>query len=176
MRQALTAYTKSDVSKKYIPAISAMQISMRIGQSFGDQKQEDTEKALNALIKSKFYGETIIPNDLQLVARWINVLKKGLSTLSLGLNMRSFVREFMQGTWMGLSRAGLNNLPGVTQATYVAAYEHVLTNAYKNFSSVSKLQQLDAHFGVANYSLNNMSRKRRINWFGVRNMSSDTLF
>ena len=58
----------------------------------------------------------------------------------------------------------------------MAAYEHVLTNAYKNFSSVSKLQQLDAHFGVANFSLNNVSRKRKINWFGVRNMSSDTLF
>lgn len=176
MRQALTAYTKSDISKKYIPAISAMQISMRIGQSFGDQKQKDTEKALNALIKSKFYGETIISKDLQPLARWVGVLKKGLSTLSLGFNMRSFVREFMQGTWMGISRAGLNNLPGVTEKTYLAAYEHVLTNAYKNFSSVSKLQQLDAHFGVANYSLNNLSRKRRINWFGVGNMSSDTLF
>lgn len=176
MRQALTAYTKSDISKKYIPAISAMQISMRIGQSFGDQKQKDTEAALNALIKSKFYGQTIISEDLQPIARWISVMKKGLSTLSLGFNMRSFVREFMQGTWMGISRAGLNNLPGVSEKTYVAAYEHVLTEAYHNFSSVSKLQQLDAHFGVANYSLNNMSRKRRINWFGVKNMSSDTLF
>lgn len=176
MRQALTAYTKSDVSKKYIPAISAMQISMRLGQSFGDQKQKDTEKALNALIKSKFYGETVISKDLQPLARWVSVLKKGLSTLSLGFNMRSFIREFLQGTWMGISRSGLNNLPGVSEKTYLAAYEHVLTNAYKNFSSVSKLQQLDAHFGVANHSLNNISRKRRINWFGIGNVSSDTLF
>lgn len=176
MRQALTAYTKSDVSKKYIPTIHAMQISLRIGQSFGGQKQRSVQDALDKLIKSKFYGESIISKDIQPIARWINVLKKGLSTMSLGFNMRSFVREFLQGTWMGINRAGLNNLPGVSEKTYLAAYEHVLTNAYKNFSSVSKLQQLDAHFGVANFSLNNVSRKRKINWFGVRNMSSDTLF
>lgn len=176
IRQALTAYVKSDVSRKYIPIMNALQTSLRISQSFGEQKQKDVIKALDLLIKSKFYGEDITPDDLKPLARWLSVLKKITSTLSLGFNLRSFVREFFQGTWMGISRAGLNNLPGVSEKTYVSAFEHVLTEAHKNFSSVSKLQQLDARFGVANYSLNNMSRKRRINWFGIRNLSSDTLF
>ena len=90
-------------------------------------------------------------------------MKKALSTLSLGFNMRSFAREFLQGTWMGISRASLANFPGITAKTYANAYEHVLFHAHENFSSVSKLQQLDARMGVANYSLSNISRKRKIN-------------
>lgn len=96
--------------------------------------------------------------------------------MSLGFNPRSFLREFLQGTWMGISRAGLNNIPGITKETYMKAYEYVLGNAYKNFSSVSLLQQLDARCGVANYSLNNIHRKRRLNWTGIRNWNTDTAF
>ncbi len=63
---------------------------------------------------------------------------------------------------MGISRAGLDNMPGITKETYMKAYEYVLLHAHENFSSVSLLQQIDAHYGVANYSLGNIARKRRL--------------
>lgn len=179
MNMALVSFTKSAVSKKYIPILSAMQISLKIGESLGEQKQEAVEKALDKLIRTKFYNENYLENDdsgLPELARWLNVTKHALSAMALGFNPRSFAREFLQGTWMGISRAKLNNVPGIDAKTYAAAYEHVLFHAHENFSSVSKLQQLDARFGIANYSLNNISRKRRLNWFGIRNVSSDTLF
>lgn len=176
---ALPSYIKSEVSKKYIPVLSAMQISLKIGESLGEQKQQAVEHALDKLIRTKFWGENYLESDnsgLLTVARWLNVMKKGLSALALGFNPRSFVREFLQGTWMGISRAKLSNFPGINEKTYKDAYEYVLLHAHENFSSVSKLQQLDARYGIANYSLTNISRKRKLNWFGIRNMSSDTLF
>lgn len=177
MNQALVAYTKQEASKKYIPRIKAVQTCLKMAQTYGGQIQQNTSEALDKLIKSKFYGESIIPGGtMQAFARWLNVIKHGLSFMALGFNLRSFTREFLQGTWMGINRAGLNNMPGINEKTYLAAYEHVLMNAHKNFSSVSLLQQLDARYGVANYSLNNISRKRRLNWYGIRNWNTDTAF
>lgn len=179
MALALPSYIKSEVSKKYIPVLSAMQISLKIGESLGEQKQQAVEHALDKLIKTKFWGENYLETDnsgLLTIARWLNVMKKGLSALALGLNPRSFVREFLQGTWMGISRATITDFPGINAKTYKDAYEYVLFHAHENFSSVSKLQQLDARYGIANYSLTNISRKRKLNWFGIQNMSSDTLF
>lgn len=174
---ALEAYTKSNLSPKYISRLNALSVSLKLAESYGGQSQKETREVLEKLIKSKFYGESIIPGTtLQAVARWLNVIKRGLSFMSLGFNPRSFLREFLQGTWMGISRAGLNNIPGITKETYMKAYEYVLGNAYKNFSSVSLLQQLDARCGVANYSLNNIHRKRRLNWTGIRNWNTDTAF
>ena len=177
MNQALEAYMKSNVSPKYITRLNALSISLQLAESHGGQSQEETRRVLDMLIKSKFYGESIIPGKhLQAFARWLNVVKKGLSYMSLGFNMRSFLREFLQGTWMGISRAGLDNMPGITKETYMKAYEYVLMHAHENFSSVSLLQQMDAHYGVANYSLGNISRKRRLDWTGIRNWNTDTAF
>lgn len=177
MNQAMVAYMKSNISPKYITRLNALSISLQLAESHGGQSQEETRKVLDMLIKSKFYGESIIPGThLQAFARWLNVIKKCLSYMSLGFNMRSFLREFLQGTWMGISRAGLDNMPGITKETYMKAYEYVLLHAHENFSSVSLLQQIDAHYGVANYSLGNIARKRRLDWTGIRNWNTDTAF
>lgn len=177
INQALVAYVKSNVSPKYISRLNALSVSLRLSASYGGQRQEQVEKVLNKLIDSKFYGESIIEGEtMQAFARWLNVIKKGLSFMSLGFNMRSFVREFLQGTWMGVSRARYDTMPGVNKKTYTAGYEYVLANAYKNFNSVSLLQQLDALYGVANYSIGNIARKRRLDWTGIRNWNSDTAF
>ena len=83
--------------------------------------------------------------------------------LQLGFNFRSFFRELFQGTWMGLSRSGVELLPGITLKTYTEGALHVVTNAHKNFSNVSLLQQLNSQYGMANYSMGNIARQRRMN-------------
>ena len=173
---ALEAYTRSNLSPKYISRLNALSASLALSETYGGQTQTQTRKVLEKLINSKFYGESVIEGDtLQAVTRWLNVVKRGLSFMALGFNPRSFLREFLQGTWMGFSRAGLT-FPGVNKKTYVDAYEYVLGKAHKNFSSVSLLQQMDARFGVANYSINNIHRKRRLDWTGIRNWNTDTAF
>jgi hypothetical protein len=63
---------------------------------------------------------------------------------------------------MGASRARHSSMPGVNKETYIKGYMYVLKEAPKNFSSVSLLQQLDAQMGIANYSVGNIARKRRL--------------
>jgi hypothetical protein len=70
MNQAMVAYVKSNISPKYIARLNALSVSMRLSASYGGQKQVQTEKILNQLINSKFYGESIIPGEtMQAMAR-----------------------------------------------------------------------------------------------------------
>ena len=64
---------------------------------------------------------------------------------------------------MGMSRSGIEMLPGVTEKNYVDGALHVVTNAHKNFSNVSLLQQMNSQYGMANYSMGNIARQRRMN-------------
>ena len=176
INQALVAYNKTRLSRKYIPIIDAMRVSIRCAQSYGGANMEETLRSFDKLVKSKFYGESIIDKSLQPYARWIQVLKSGFSKLQLGFNFRSFFRELFQGTWMGLSRSGVELMPGVNIDTYTNGALHVVTQAHKNFSNVSLLQQLNSQYGMANYSLGQIARQRRMNWWGIKNFRSDTLF
>ena len=176
INQALVAYNKSNLSRKYIPIIDAMRISLRCAQTYGGASMKETLRSFDKLVDSKFYGESIVDKQLQPYMKWVQVLKAGFSKLQLGFNFRSFFRELFQGTWMGLSRSGIELLPGVNIDTYTNGALHVVTNAHKNFSNVSLLQQLNSQYGMANYSMGQIARQRRMNWYGIKNFRSDTLF
>lgn len=176
MNQALVAYNKSRLSRKYIPILDGMRVALRCSASYGGAQMKETLNAFDKLVKSKFYGESIIDETLQPYARWVQAIKAGLSKLALGFNFRSFFRELFQGTWMGLSRSGVSLMPGINIDTYTNGALHVVTKAYKNFSNVSLLQQLNSQYGMANYSMGQIARQRRMNWYGIKNFRSDTMF
>ena len=176
LNQALVAYNKTRLSRKFIPIFDGMRIAMRVNKEHGGAQMEETIKNFDKLINSKFYGESIVDQGLQPYMKWIQTLKSFFSKLQLGFNFRSFFREIFQGTWMGLSRSGIEQLPGINSKTYVDGAIHVVTQAHKNFSNVSLLQQLNSQYGMANYSINQIARQRRKNWYGIRNFRSDTLF
>ena len=176
INQALVSYNKTRLSRKFIPIIDGMRVAMRCNATYGGAKMKETLESFDKLVKSKFYGESIIDETLQPFARWVQAIKAGFSKLALGFNFRSFFRELFQGTWMGLSRSGAQLLSGVNADTYTKAALHVVTNAHKNFSNVSLLQQLNSQYGMANYSMGQIARQRRMNWYGIKNFRSDTMF
>ena len=63
--EALVSYNKSRLSKKYIPIIDGMRIALRANQAYGGAKMEETITAFDKLVKSKFYGESIVDEPLQ---------------------------------------------------------------------------------------------------------------
>lgn len=174
--QVLLEFTKQDVSRKYVPIFNAMRASLVYAQQHGGNEMNDVITAFDKMLKSKFYGEPIMDKNLQPVYRILSVFKQGFSTMTLGLSGRGFLREILQGMWTGASRAGVGSLDGVNLQTYIKGASHIIKEAYKNESNVSLLQQLNALYGMANYSLSNIPYMRKSNFLGIRNWSSDTLF
>lgn len=176
MNQALVAYCKEQVSKKYVPIFQAMRLSLQHMKGYERQTIQNTIDTFDKMLLSKFYGEPIMKEDLRPFWRYLNVLKKGFSVMTLGLNFGSMFRELFQGTFIGLSRSGVRMLPGLDVEHYLKGAGFVIKEAHKNFSSVSLLQQLNAQYGMANMSLSNLANQRRVDWFGIRNWNTDTLF
>ena len=96
--QALVAYVKQDVSKKYVPIFNAMRAGLVYSSQQGGNNLEDVITAFDKMVKSKFYGENIMDKNLQGIYKVLAVMKSAFSTLTLGLSVRSFLREILQGT------------------------------------------------------------------------------
>lgn len=176
LNQALVSYVKEEVSKKYVPIFQAMRLSLQHMKGYGSQTMQNTIDSFDKMLKSKFYGEPIMEDKLRPIYRYLNVLKKGFSMMTLGLNFSSMFRELLQGTFIGLSRSGVKMLPGLDVEHYLKGAGFVIKEAHKNFSSVSMLQQLNAQYGMANMSLSNIANQRRVDWFGIRNWNTDTMY
>jgi len=118
INQALVAYAKTELSKKYVPIIDAMRTALRVSKKYGGAEAGETLESFDKLVKSKFYGESIVDASLQPYMRYIQSLKSFFSKLQLGANFRSLFRELFQGTWMGISRSSMELMPGITWDTY----------------------------------------------------------
>lgn len=180
MNASLVAFCRSNVSKYYIPIIAGLKMSLEYIDSRGSssitKNMATIRKRFDDIVKSKFYGESIVPESVQPVLKFINMIKAGFTTLTLSLNVRSFLRESLQGIYTGISRAGVKMYPGINEKSYIEGLTYVIQNAHKNFSGVSMLQQLNAVYGMANQSLNQLARQRRVKWAHINHWSKDTLF
>ena len=180
MNAALVAFCRSNVSKDYIPAIAGMKMALEYRDAHGSTKDTvsmaNIRKRFDDVVKSKFYGESIVDPKLRGLLKFFNMIKSVFTTLTLSLNVRSFLRESLQGIYTGLSRAGVKMYPGITEKWYTEGLSYVIQEAHKNFSGVSLLQQLNAVYGMANQSLAQVAGQRRINWAHINHWGKDTLF
>ena len=58
---------------------------------------ENIKKTFDKLVKSKVYNESIVDDKLQPLLKFLNVIKSGFTAMTLSLNVRSFLRESLQG-------------------------------------------------------------------------------
>ena len=63
--QALLAYVREDLSKKYAPIFNAMRISLQHAEKYGKQTIDKLTTAFDKFINSKFYGEPIMDEDVR---------------------------------------------------------------------------------------------------------------
>lgn len=174
--EAAQAYIKAQVSRKYIPAINAFKLSMKYMQEAQNNKLESTYKAMIDSIESKIYNNPIMSSGLRGPYGILSSIRQIFSGMTLGLSSKAFAREIIQGFWNGLSRSMVEQMPGITLDTYTKAFMLVLHEAPNNANVMNKLPQLNAIYGMANYSLNDIAEQQRLNWYGIRNMSQQSIY
>ena len=174
--QALVAFNKSEISKEYLPLIAGLRMSLMYNSSYGNQKVDDIIKTFDKAVKSKIYGETIIPTELRGPYKLIAFIRSTFTRLALSLNFTSFFRETLQGIYNGAARAGVKMLPGIDEKNYIKALSFVIKESPKNLSGMSLLQQLNVNYKMANQSMGGIAQNRRVNWLNIKNWNEDTLF
>ena len=176
MHEVILAYTKSNVSDEFFPIFQAIELGLHMQQNVDNINIENVRKAYQQSLTKKVYGDPIMIKELQGVYKAGAVLKTFFSKLALGLNSKSYVREMLQGTWVGLSRSGIKMIEGINLESYTKAGLHVLWETRNNYTAVSLLQQLNLVYGMANASINELPDKMRSNSLGIRNWNENTLF
>lgn len=182
MHAAIVAFNRSNISRTYLPVIAGLKIGLEYKDAHGSfenngkkQNMENIKKRFDQIVKSKFYGESIVPEKAKPLLAWLNMIKSMFTTLTLSLNVRSALRETLSGIYNGISRSGVKMYPGINEKYYIEGLTYVMQEVPKNFSGISMLQQLNAVYGMANQSLNQLSGYK-VNWGHIKHWGKDTMF
>lgn len=172
----LVAYNKQQISEKYVPLFKAMQVGLRRMDEDGGNNLKEVREVIDKLIDNRFYGKNIMKGHLKDWYAWLSVISRFFSTMRLGLNVRSFLRETLSGMYIGATRVMVKQHNNVSLDSYNKAVSYVIQDLPNNPSGISLVQQLNAMYGMANYSLGNVANQRKVNWMNIRNWGQDTLF
>lgn len=174
--KALVEYCRERISADYVPKFKAMQMEVRRSKEYAGNDLTNVEQALNKMINSKFYGKPIMKEGLRPYYKYLSAIKSGFSTLNLGLNARSFLRETLTGMYIGTTRSMAHHLDGLSADNYATAISYIVKDLKDNPSGIALIQQLNADYRMANYSLSNIANQRRLNWLNIKNWGKDTMF
>ena len=177
LRHYIVATVKEQISEHYVPVFQAIKIALNAQYLLGGQKLENVSEHINKYIKRVVYGEPIMEKSLQGFYRFASLLKDITSKFVLGGNLRSGLREILQGTYIGLSRTFANQLTDqIDAASHMRAFMYILTELHKSYNLIHFLELMNNQYGMANTSINELTDYFRLNQFGVRNWGSDQLF
>ena len=175
MDNMLVAFFKEYHSKQYASQLSALRLELVYAQRAGHDTT-DILDVFDMAVRTKFYGESPIPKELQNIFRPLARLKGIFSVLQIGGKAVSMMKELVYGTFIGFSNTWGKTLPGLDAATYWKAFWYVLSHGHKNMKNVGKLNHLQMQYHISNYGLSQIADQRRYNFLGWRNWGTDTLF
>ena len=144
------------------------------GNDFGSRFEED----INKYVKRKIFGRPIISEGEENIQRVLNIIKGITSVITLGASMKAFVRETTTGVYRAYERLGLRpDLQRIIKLSdYTEALAEIIENCYKNSDVLSWHMQLNAIFGTANFSYDQMPKNSTIQQWGLKNLDSSDLF
>lgn len=174
--EAMLGYLRSEIGNEYLAKMEAVRLILKYQDNVEGYDNENVRTFLKKYVTKKIYGDPIMDKSLRGTYAVFNQLKQFVSVNALAFNLRAMSRETLQGVWVNLSRAGVEQLEGVTMKTWMEGFTEVILKGSKDINILGKLEQLNHIFGMANYSISDMARKRRLNRVGLRNASTETMF
>lgn len=175
---------KERLSPQILMTASAIRASMAYAAHLGANVKNkadmsNQEEAIKKYIQRKLFNRPIFDESLKNAQKVINVLKGLTSFVTLGVNFRAFTRETITGMERALVKIKehpeLKKLIDIN--TYKDAVEDIIKNCYKNTDVMSWHMQLNAIYGTANFSYDQMAEASKVNQYGLRNLQiSDFYF
>ena len=174
----IATYTREEEFNKILPSLHALKMVLQYhNQMFG----QDIEN-LNAYIKKfmdlNIYSQPIMDPNLHTVYKIANVAKNITSATVLGLNVKSGIRELLQGAWIHLSRtmAGMYGKDQFTTKDIAKAWTIICKLSINDPNLITMLDTLNVDYGMANAGMNEVAEILNQSKTGVKNFSSDKLY
>lgn len=147
---------------------------MRRFSSHNGLDLSNVEETLDKLISNRFHGNMVMENAH--IHQALAPVMSAFSTLRIGGNVKGFIRESVSGVYEGMTRAASGMLSGFNKENYLKAVDIILEDLPNNFSGISKIQQLNAIYGMANQGGSGPAESAQVNWLKPGKWSKSTLF
>lgn len=178
LRSYIHAYVAEAEYNNIIPQIQGIKIALQYNQAMYGQEAENLLEFLDKYLTVNIYNKPIMDKGLQPVYKTLAAIKKFTTATALGLNLRSGLREMMQGMWIHISRA-MTNAYGKDQFSgkdLAEAWGIIFKDSPKRIATLTKVEALNADFGMANMDADIVQKELSQSRNGIKNFNSDMLY
>lgn len=185
---------RTEVGPRFCEFFTAFMVVADYMQKTQGLDIDNIRKALNNFVQSKLFGHDIRDPENQTLNAIIGMLKGMTASIALGWNTRAFFREGLTGIKKHfnrfISQMDTHERYGrpsfLTSDNFAEAYEDVMSriasskDEHSNFSIFSFYHQLNAIYGMVNFSFEEMNHSSKVNqwtvlgFFGDKSMSTAT--
>lgn len=171
-------YTTEDVMNEYLPRLQGIKIALQYNQQMYGVATDNVIEYIDKFIDVNAYGKPIMDKQLREVYKCLSTVKSITTATALGLNMRSGVREMMQGIWMHISRT-MANAYGKDQfnkSDVAKAWGIIFKQSTTNLNTLTLVDALNVEYGMANADPHQVQERLSQSRAGIKNLNSDTLY
>lgn len=172
----INTYHKEEVYNDILPQIQGLKIALQYQQKVLGNDTQNILDAIDKYVDINMFSKPIM--DLQPIYKLLSAVRSVTGATVLGFNMRSGIRELMQGMWNHLSRSmvqmygkGMFN-----HADILKAWTIVFKLSLKDPNMVTLLDAVNAEYGMANADVDSIKDLLNQSKSGVLNFGSDTMY
>lgn len=187
--RTLAENSKVEASETFLPMFTAYRTILYYNSVVNHQPADEIMKAANDFIRRRVFRQNIIDKNLQGIAMFTGMLRSMVSSITLGLNMRNFVREnftsYIGSAVETFLKTGYMVFPVLAnkldeRKRYFKLYEESLINVSAHTldmnNVISEVQQLNAMYRMVDYDQRKMAQTARTNRFKPLNVTEDILY
>lgn len=171
-------YTTEKVMSEYLPRLQGIKIALQYNQQMYGVATENLIEYIDKFIDVNAYGKPIMDKQLQEIYKCLSTVKSITTATALGLNLRSGVREMMQGIWIHISRTMANayGKDQFTKSDVAKAWGIIFKHSVTNPNTLTLIDALNVEYGLANADPHQVQDKLSQSQSGIKNLNSDTLY
>ena len=178
---------RTDVGPRFCEFFTAFMVVADYMQKIEGLDVENIRKALNNFVQSKLFGNDIRDPENKTINAIIGMLKNLTASVALGWNTRALFREGLTGIKKHFNRfiskmddhARYGRPNFLTADDFAEAYQDVMSKiassdeSNSNFSIFSFYHQLNAIYGMVNFSFEEMNHSSRVNQWTLLSFFTD---
>lgn len=172
------SYVVEDVMNEYLPRLQGIKIALQYNQQIYGVATENAIEYIDKFIDINAYGKPIMDKQLGVMYKFLSTVKSITTATALGFNVRSGIREMMQGIWIHLSRTMANayGKDQFTKADVAKAWGIIFKKSTMNLNTLTLIDALNIEYGMANADPHEVKKILSQSRSGIKNWDSDTLY
>lgn len=163
-------------SQDFGPKFSAFLTILNYSKQIGKMNIKELNEAINDWVKNKVYLRQIRDTSLEVLHKFLKVIKKGSSIATLALSTRNLAKETLVSAYVGATRTATHLVSGVSAENFAKAFHFVVQYQPTSIKKIGFLTYLNQIYGMSNYGYTDMADYMRRTLWGARNMTSGDLF